>query len=197
MVKEYLFAFALGLAFGMVPFSYIIARIKGVDLKQQGSGNIGATNLGRSLGLPFFIAGFLLDGLKGLAPVLLARSWYWVPAAAGMGAILGHIFNPLFNFKGGKGVSTTIGVTLGLVPKAFLVSLAVWVIVYLATFFVSLASLGFAVVLPISAFILKESCLVDRIFVLVITVLIWFAHRSNIQRLFKKDEPKTVLWRKK
>ena len=193
----YFLSFVIGFGFGIIPFSYILGKIKGVDLRQQGSGNIGATNLGRSLGLGFFILGFLLDGFKGLIPVLLAQSLSMIPALAGTGAIIGHIFNPLFKFKGGKGVSTIIGVAVGLTPRSFLISIGVWLIVYLATYVVSLASICLAFVLPVIIILLKEANIMARILIIVLCAFIIIAHRKNIQRLAKGQEPKTVFWRKR
>jgi glycerol-3-phosphate acyltransferase PlsY len=190
-------AFIIGVVFGMIPFSYIIGRIKGVDITLTGSGNIGATNLGRTCGFGYFLLGFVLDAVKGLIPVMLARTFMWPGIAAGLGAILGHVFNPFFRFRGGKGVSTTIGVTLGLVPLSFAISLAAWILVYLPTFIVSVASIGLAVVLPIAAFILNEGTVFDRIFIILVSLLIVFAHRANIGRIMKKQEPKTIFWRRK
>ena len=194
---NYILPFIVGFVFGIIPFSYILGKIKGIDLRNVGSGNIGATNLGRHAGLPFFIIGFILDGLKGLIPVLLIRNFGYLTALAGAGAILGHIFNPLFRFRGGKGVSTMIGVAIGIVPKSFLISLAVWLVIYLSTFIVALASIWFAVALPILSFAMKEATLTDRIFMMIMAGFIVYAHRSNIRRILKKEEPKLVLWRKK
>ncbi len=196
IVIEYALAFIIGFAFGIIPFSYMIARVKGIDLTKVGSGNIGATNLGRFLGPPFFVLGFVLDGLKGLVPVLLVKSSYYPAAMTGAGAILGHIFNPFFRFQGGKGVSTTIGVAIGLVPKSFIISLAGWIVVYLLTYIVALASISFAVALPIVTFVLHESALLDRILIIIMALLIVYAHHSNIKRLLNKEEPKIVLWRR-
>ncbi len=196
MIMYYLVPFFVGFAFGTIPFSYIVARIKGVDLKQVGSGNIGATNLGRFLGLPFFILGFVLDGLKGLVPVLLVRTLTYPAALAGVGAILGHVFNPFFKFRGGKGVSTTIGVAFGLVPKSFVVSFAVWLVIYLTTFIVALASMSLANVLPFTAIVFHEAELIDRLLIVIMALVILFAHRSNVKRIIRKEEPKTVLWRR-
>jgi len=193
----YLISFLIGFAFGVIPFSYIIGRIKGIDLKNLGSGNIGATNLGRVLGLPYFILGFILDGLKGFIPVLLIKSLGLYPALAGTGAILGHIFNPLFKFQGGKGISTTIGVAIGLLPKSFLIGFAIWLIVYFATYFVSLASICFAIALSIVALIIKESGTSEKILIALVSLFVIYAHRKNIERLLKKVEPKTILWRHK
>ena len=194
---HYIISFIIGFGFGIIPFSYILARIKGINLKDVGSVNIGASNLGRFLGFPFFILGFVLDGLKGLVPILLVKSFYYPTALAGAGAILGHIFNPFFRFRGGKGVSTTIGVAIGLMPKSFVISLAAWIIVYLATYIIALASISFAITLPIITTILQEAEFIDRIFILIMALLIIYAHRSNIKRIIKKEEPRTILWRKK
>ncbi len=191
-----IFSFLLGFMFGVIPFSYLLGILKGVDLKKTGSSNIGATNLGRSLGLQFFILGFLLDGLKGFMPVLIARHYSLIPIFAGAGAILGHIFNPFFKFKGGKGVSTTIGALLGIVPRQFLVSILIWIAVYLSTFVVSVASLSVAITLPVTVFLMPAGS-GERIFVIVVSLLIILAHRSNIKRIINRTEPKTIFWRKK
>lgn len=196
MIVSCLVALFFGFGCGVIPFSYLIARAKGVDLKATGSGNIGATNLGRALGLPFFIAGFVLDGLKGFIPVMLALNWNFPGACAGVGAICGHIFNPFFRFHGGKGVSTIIGVTCALMPRSFIISLIVWITVYFATSIVSLASIVFATVLVIISFIFSEATLLDRVFIALMSLIIIVAHRSNIIRLLQGTEPRTRIWRK-
>ncbi len=196
-ITEILISFIIGIISGMIPFSYLLGRLKGIDLKKTGSGNIGATNLGRALGLKFFIIGFLLDGVKGFLPVIISRPLNLYPAFAGAGAILGHIYNPIFNFKGGKGVSTTLGVSLGLVPLPFLISLGVWIIIYFITYVVSIASMGLAVTLSLTTFLLGNNGMTEKILILILSTVIIFAHRSNIKRLINKTEPKTVFWRKK
>lgn len=194
---DFIIPFVIGIVFGVIPFSYILGKMKGIDLKKVGSGNIGATNLGRQAGLPFFILGFVLDGLKGFVPVLIAKNLGYISAFAGAGAILAHIFNPLFKCRGGKGVATTIGVGIGIVPRSFLVSLAVWIAVYLSTYLVALASIMFALALPVISFLFNEASVADRIFLLIMGALIIYAHRSNIKRMIKKEEPKYIIWRKK
>jgi glycerol-3-phosphate acyltransferase PlsY len=192
----YIISFLIGFLFGVIPFSYMLGLLRGVDLRKVGSKNIGATNLGRTLGFPFFALGFVLDTLKGIVPVLLAHSLFGFGTLTGAGAILGHVFNPLFHFHGGKGVATTIGVAIALITKSFALALGTWLIVYLSTFFVSLASLCFAVSLPLFAIILQEGTMWDRVLFLVIAIIVIYAHRSNIQRLIDRKEPKTILWRK-
>jgi glycerol-3-phosphate acyltransferase PlsY len=194
---RYLLSFLIGLAFGIVPFSYMLGTLRGVDIRKVGSGNIGATNLGRNLGPAFFILGFLLDALKGIVPVLLSQSLLGTGTLAGAGAILGHIFNPFFGFRGGKGVATTIGVALSLAARSFALSLGIWLLIYLATMIVSLASLSFAIALPLLAFILNDGSIADRVLFVLIAAMVFFAHRHNIERLIQRKEPKTILWRKK
>jgi glycerol-3-phosphate acyltransferase PlsY len=193
----YILSFMLGSVFGMIPFSYILGLLRGVDLSKTGSGNIGATNLGRTLGFGFFAIGFVLDALKGVIPILLSYHLFETGTLAGAGAILGHVFNPFFGFHGGKGVATTIGVGLTLITKSFALGLGIWLIVYLITFFVSLASLCFAVALPVFSILLDEGTTGDRLLFIAIAILIIYAHRANIGRLIKRKEPKTFLWRKK
>ena len=194
---DYSLSFLVGVLFGIIPFSYMLGRLRGVDLRKVGSGNIGATNLGRSLGLPFFILGFVLDALKGVIPVLLSQSLFDYGTFAGAGAILGHIFNPFFGFRGGKGVATTIGVAVSLATRSFALSLGIWLLVYLATMLVSLASLCFSVALPFFSFILRDGTLADRLLFILIAIMVFFAHRRNIGRLIRGREAKTILWRRK
>jgi len=193
----YIISFLIGFLFGIIPFSYMLGLLRGIDLRKVGSGNIGATNLGRTLGLPFFAAGFVLDALKGIVPVLLAHALFGFGTLAGAGAILGHVLNPFFGFRGGKGVATTIGVAIALATKSFALSLGIWLIIYLSTLLVSLASLSFAVSLPLFTYILKEGTHWDRVLFTLIAIMVIYAHRSNIKRLLKRSEPKTILWRKK
>lgn len=193
----YAVSFIIGLVFGMIPFSYIIGILCGVDLRKTGSGNIGATNLGRELGFGFFIFGFVLDAAKGIIPVILSQSLFATGTLAGAGAIVGHVFNPFFGFRGGKGVATTIGVAIALMARSFALALGVWLVVYLLTFFVSLASLSFAIALPAFAVLLGDGAAGDRILFILIAILIIYAHRANITRLINGKEPKTVIWRRR
>lgn len=193
----YIVSFLIGLLFGTIPFSYMLGLMRGIDLRKTGSGNIGATNLGRTLGFPFFAAGFVLDALKGIVPVLLAHSLFGFGTLAGAGAILGHIFNPLFGFRGGKGVATTIGVAVALAARSFFLALGIWLAVYLSTLLVSLASVCFAVALPLLAFFLRDGDPWDRLLFIFIAVIVIYAHRANIGRLIDRKEPRTILWRKR
>jgi len=146
---------------GSIPFGLIIASVHGKDLRRTGSGNIGATNLSRLLGRKWAYLCFCLDVLKGLVPMLAARTLVAVEVgtvellqwlAVGCAAVVGHIFPIYVKFKGGKGVATSFGVALGLWPyyticAAF--AFATWVIVVLVTGYVSLASISASVVFPV------------------------------------------------
>lgn len=187
----------LGYALGSIPFGYIIGRLKKIDLKRSGSGNIGATNVGRVLGLKYFIVVFLLDAIKGAGAVYLAYLLGLNMYLAGIGAIAGHILNPYLKFHGGKGVATAIGVFLALFPKILFLSFAVWAVIYLATFYVSLASLVFAVALSVFYNLLSQGTPTNRIVVVIMSLLIVAAHLPNIRRLIEGREPTTIIWRRK
>lgn len=155
-----------GALLGSVPTGYLIAQARGIDLRARGSGNIGATNLGRVLGRGAFILCFTLDALKGLAPPLAWGLWTGhagrldLPASellaylSVMSApVLGHMFCPWLGFRGGKGVATGLGALLGVAPvltAAGLVGLAVWLIVFRLRGIVSLASIAAAASVPLS-----------------------------------------------
>ena len=129
--------FVASYLFGATPFGYLAGRMRGMDIRQHGSGNIGATNAFRVLGKPTGITVFVLDFLKGLLPVLIAGYLYpdspFAALLAGIGAIVGHNFTFWLGFRGGKGIATSAGVLLALLPIAMLVGLVVWFILFFAT----------------------------------------------------------------
>ncbi len=149
---------------GSIPFGLLITRAKGIDIRTVGSGNIGATNVGRALGKKYFILCLVLDALKGLLPVLAAgfglgaigttmpapgTSWVWLACMAA--AVLGHVFCPWLKFKGGKGVATSLGALLGVFPVmtiAGLGTLLVWAVFLKGLRYMSLASMIAAASLP-------------------------------------------------
>lgn len=181
---------------GSIPTGVIVARAKGVDLTKVGSGNIGATNVARTLGKKTGAVVLIFDALKGLAPVLVARaSWIDEPrgplviAGAGLLAILGHVFPVWLKFRGGKGVATGLGVFLGIAPVAALVAVALFAIVYAAKRISSLGSLTAVTAMPIVMWILHE----PGPFIALAVVgwaLIVFRHRGNIMRLVRREESK-------
>lgn len=181
---------------GSIPFGYLAGRLCGVDLRTQGSGNIGATNALRVLGKKWGYAVFLCDFLKGLVPVLLALQWGHaagvVPgtapgALAGVCSLIGHSFPVWLGFKGGKGIATSAGVIVGLFGiGAFLVCLGVWLLLFTATRYVSVASIGGAIALPSVVTVLfllrRTDWLALAVSVAMCLLAVW-RHRSNITRL--------------
>jgi len=118
---------------GSVSFAFWAGRLNGIDLRQHGSGNLGATNAGRVLGWHWFAVIFTLDLAKGLGPVLLARQSndHWLPIAVGAAAVLGHVFTCFHGFRGGKAVATSLGVIIALAPLAAAVTFGCWMIAWL------------------------------------------------------------------
>ena len=183
----------IGYLLGAISFAVIIARSKGVDILKEGSGNPGATNIKRILGKKLGHAVFTLDALKGFAATILPLVVYDDNRLAIIGliaAILGHSFSVFLKFQGGKGVATTIGGLLVLMYPVLLLGLAVWLIIFYTKKVVALASIFFAVSLPISAYFIYG--IEDPRFYLglVLALLIVVRHRSNITRMFSGKESK-------
>lgn len=177
---------------GAVPFGILAGRLKGVDIRAQGSGNLGATNVSRVLGRPWGTLVFALDALKGALPVLLVQRLVPGPAwavGAGLAAILGHVFPVYLGFRGGKGVATSAGTLLALAPLATAAAFALWLTVVGLTRMISAGSLAAAAALPIAHFALGGDALVGALTVLV-TLLVWLRHRGNIARILKGTESK-------
>lgn len=209
---------------GAVPFGYLAGRLNGVDLREHGSRNIGATNAMRVLGRKWGIPVFLLDFVKGYAPVFLwlhvvcaylygegtpeGYWWHWGGAVlAGLAAVLGHTYTCFLGLKGGKGVATTAGVLLALSPFVWVVSMASWVVVLWLTRYVSLASIAAGVIMVVTAlyefgyFAVSGWCWRPEFFVVVllvfICVLVILKHRGNLERVVQGVEPKVFQRSKK
>lgn len=198
---------------GSIPFGLLISRLHGRDVRREGSGNIGATNVGRVLGRKWGALCFVLDVLKGLIPVLAAgfhlgyagrwnlrtdEAWHWLAVAAA--AVLGHMFPPWLGFRGGKGVATSLGTLLGAWPLLTvpgLLAAATWAIVAGLSRYVSLASMTAAIALPLYILLLallrRQPCR-DLIPFLLVTgllaILVLVRHQANIRRLITGTEPK-------
>lgn len=188
---------------GSVPFGLLVGLAKGIDPRKTGSGNIGATNVGRLLGGKFFALVFALDLLKALVPMLagafVLRGVEKTPGifslwlAVGFAAILGHMFSVFLKFKGGKGVATSAGMMLGLWPYYTLPALGTigtFVVVFLVWRYVSLASIASAIAFPICYAIVAFAMKWDlrqqwplMIFAVVVGALVIWKHRTNITRL--------------
>lgn len=201
---------------GSVAFALILGRVNGIDIRQHGSGNIGATNLGRTLGKKWGIACFFLDLAKGLVPVLGYRLTLVVTGAqpegavamllwlaVGVAAVLGHVFPVFLKFKGGKGMATSLGAMLGYWPVLTVPALAsflVWFLVTRATAYVGLASVVSAAVFPLLVvgfgLALGEAPQEIAVFAgisALLALLVIVRHRSNLKRLLAGTEEK-VAW---
>jgi glycerol-3-phosphate acyltransferase PlsY len=196
---------------GGIPFGWIVARVKGIDIRKHGSGNVGATNVGRVLGKPYGIGVFALDLAKGASTALaappLASAWGtstdaiapdWIWLGAGLGCIVGNLFPVYLGFRGGKGVATGAGVILGIYPYLTgpgLMALAIWAVVVKLSRYVSLASMIAAASLPISFLGLSRAAswpLADHYPLLALTIaiagLVLIRHAANIGRLLSGTE---------
>ncbi|NOY80211.1 MAG: glycerol-3-phosphate 1-O-acyltransferase PlsY [Kiritimatiellaeota bacterium] len=199
------FALVAGYMCGSISFAFLVGKFNGIDIRRYGSGNVGATNVRRVLGRGWGRFCFVMDVLKGLLPVLLmlrltdgaaqpaAHAWFPVIAAAG--AVCGHVWPFWLGFKGGKGVATTIGALLALVPWCVAAALVAWLLVFRLTRTVSMASLAAAALLPLSGFVLDLLRLVEvsgptLALLVALAVLIVIRHRSNIRRLLDGTEPR-------
>lgn len=179
---------------GAVPTSYLAGRLfRGIDLREHGSRNLGATNLYRVLGWRYAVPVGLFDAAKGLVPVLVfaprVSSSELFALICGLVAVVGHVFSVFVGFKGGKGVATAAGVMLGLTPAALGVAVLVWVALVYLTGYVSVGSIAAAAIFPLAVYLLEPP---DRpamlwLDIAVAAAIVWL-HRGNIQRLLKGTE---------
>ena len=183
-------ALAFGYLLGSIPFGLLLTRAAGLgDVRNIGSGNIGATNVLRTGNKKLAAATLLLDALKGTAAVLVASSWG--PQAgivAGLAAFAGHLFPVWLGFKGGKGVATYLGVLVAFSWQAALIFAVVWLVLAFAARYSSLAALSAAVASPIALYLFDHT---EQAFILAIMSLTtFFTHRANISRLLAGNESK-------
>jgi glycerol-3-phosphate acyltransferase PlsY len=192
--------FVGGYVLGGIPWSLLIGKwVKGVDLRTIGSGNLGATNVARSLGGTWAVIVFFLDFAKGTVPPLVAL--LLTPAAnhdlltifAAMGAIVGHVYSPYINFKGGKGIAVTAGAAAVTVPWCLLFGAVLFFAVSLTTRRVSAGSVAIAATFPITAWFFYPAHPVTFAFSLAVCALVLWSHRTNMGRLLRGEEPK-VTW---
>ena len=178
---------------GSVSFGLLLAQMcGGADLRQSGSGNIGATNVARTLGKTAGVLTLLGDGAKGLTAVLMAQWWSsspLIPACAALSAVVGHMFPLYHGFHGGKGVATALGVFLPLLPLPLLGGCIVWLAVVIIWHYVSVGSMLAAIIVPILAALLAYPP--PSVYIAgVIAVLVLYKHRGNVQRLLQGSESK-------
>ena len=186
---------------GSIPFGYLIVKAgDGDDIRDQGSGNIGAANVARNAGLMAGVLTLVLDAAKGYAAVLIAERWAqgsnstrWMMAAA-IAAVVGHMFPVWLGFKGGKGVATSLGVFLPICREAVLVAAILWILVVAFWRYSSLGSVVAAAALPVLVYVFYASRHAPPGYVtqgtILISLLVLWKHRSNIEHLIAGEEPR-------
>ncbi len=206
MIISYIVGIIISYLIGGIPFGYLIAVAKGIDIRTEGSGNIGATNVGRVLGKMYGLIIFILDLLKGFLVVLL------VPAAVssavniptttgnllvvlcGFCAVLGHAFPVYLKFKGGKAVATSFGVFIWLVPISIGIAFGVWLLTVIVIRYVSLGSMIGSMALVVAVVVVVDSPFGDNVYLtamsVAVAILIIARHTSNIQRIIAGTEKK-------
>ena len=178
---------------GSIPFGFVIGKLKGVDVRQHGSGNIGATNVSRVLGKKWGALVLLLDALKGALPVLFLKVANYpleYQVVAGFSAILGHCFSPFLKLRGGKGVATGLGVFLVVSPKVTLIAFLVFLSVFLTTRYVSLSSITAALSFPLVFRFLEKPSEFTSVVLFLTAFVVVGKHYQNIIRLIKGEEKK-------
>ena len=208
MTRLYSIVALISYLLGSIPFGYLLVRVfRGKDIRQTGSGNIGATNVARSGAKGLGIATLVLDALKGALAVglaaLIAESKYnlcgdfvqhpCAPASrlmslAALCAVLGHVFPIWLHFKGGKGVATALGVFCVLFPKAILVALAIFILVVAITRYVSLGSILGAIAFPVAAYFMQAPDWISLLLASSVSLIIILKHHQNIRRLLAGSE---------
>ena len=207
-----IFLILVAYLFGSLPIGLMVGRmVKGIDVRDHGSGNIGASNVWRTLGPLWGIVVFLFDFCKGYLPTLLARGipvtpgWLpvphvatapfnvpdWLPVAVGLAAILGHNFSPFLKFSGGKGVATSLGVAFGLSPTAAIVGFGIWLLCLLATRTISISSMVGAVAASL-VLVFYHHDTAHLAFAVLVTLSVILKHRPNMTRLKAHTEPKVT-----
>ena len=200
MMNSIAFPAAIVYILGAIPFSYILGKIvKGIDIRQMGSCNAGATNLIRCAGKPLGITALILDILKGLVAVTIIANIFYRPdmpvnlylfkVVLGLTVVAGHVWTVFLKFRGGKGVATTIGVLIGLSPIAAISGLLVWCLFALIYKYVSLSSIAMSMSLPVFMLVFgqpKEYTILS----IILCIFIIYRHRLNIYRLINGTEYK-------
>ncbi len=193
MDSTFLLVCFLAFVLGSIPFGFVIGKLKGVDVRQHGSGNIGATNVSRVLGKKWGALVLLLDAIKGAFPVLFLKvAGYSMEyqVIAGLFAILGHCFSPFLKGRGGKGVATGLGVFLVVSPKVTLIAFLVFLSVFFITRYVSLSSITAALSFPLVFKFLERPSDFTSLVLFLTALVVVGKHYQNIIRLLKGEEKK-------
>jgi glycerol-3-phosphate acyltransferase PlsY len=194
----------VGYLIGSIPAGYVAGRLAGIDIRKVGSGNIGATNVLRSLGKRYGYPVFVFDFLKGVAAVEMSILMFdqYHPAVSrelctilgGTASVIGHTYPVWLRFKGGKGVATSVGVVFAMVPFAALTFGIVWIITFLTSRYVSIASIAAAIALPVAVgallYVKQLSNPILLYFSVGLAAIVIVRHRSNVSRLLHGTEPR-------
>ena len=190
MMREMLFALAIGYLFGSIPFGLVLTRLAGRgDVRDIGSGNIGATNVLRTGSKPLAAMTLILDCLKATAAIIIAKRFLGDESApfAAVGALVGHLYPVWLKFRGGKGAATLFGILIALLPIAAAAYAAIWIIMLLTFRISSIAGMSAALSAPLVAFVLHSTLFP---MLLGFAVLVLWKHRENILRLARGTEPR-------
>jgi glycerol-3-phosphate acyltransferase PlsY len=205
MIAERLGVILVAWLVGGIPFGFLIAKSRGMDIREHGSGNIGATNVTRVLGKKLGILCFIFDAGKGFLPVFIATRlsaddparWpAWLAATAVLATVAGHVWTPYLGFKGGKGIATSAGALIGIAPLPLVIALLIWLGTFFTSRYVSLASIVAAASLPLSGLALRQWTPAPfgnlptstLILLSVVGLLTIVRHSSNIRRLLDGTE---------
>ena len=198
-ILPYLVFIPIAYLLGAIPFGFLISRTRGIDIRTVGSGNIGATNVLRSVGKPWGILTLILDALKGLIPAALfpvlaqklpgIESPEIMSLTCGCAAIMGHNYPIYLKFKGGKGIATTAGALIGIAPLALLVGLVTFAVTFGISRMVALGSIMAALIIPVAAwfFYRSEGLLIPIVLTILGALAVW-RHRANIGRIVNGTE---------
>ncbi len=189
---------------GSIPIAYIYCKLRGIDIREEGSGNVGATNAARIFGKQAFFLIFFLDALKGFIPVNFlvplfinahTTNFELIQVLTLFAVIGGHVWTIFLKFKGGKGVATSAGGLIAIMPQACILSIILFVIILILKRIVSISSITAVLFLPIFCLFTTNSYILFT-FSCFLAIMIVFTHRENIVRLFKGTEPKLALKKK-
>lgn len=194
-VVGFIVLFVLAYLAGSIPFGLVVGKLFfDVDVRRHGSGNVGTTNVFRVLGKKAGVAVLICDMLKGYIPAALAAALFdpWFAIFIAAAPVVGHIYSVFLKGKGGKGIATGAAVVLALVPLVFVICLLTWIVLLLTTRYVSVASLTAALLVPVLTIAFNEPLPYEIAGVLV-AIIVWWAHRDNIQRLLAGEENRIKL----
>lgn len=186
------FVFLIAYLLGTIPSAFLAGKLRGIDIRRLGSGNLGATNTYRIMGKGWGLAVLFVDAAKGGLASALCLYYFgpWGAVAGAILAMLGHSFNPIFGFKpSGKGVACGFGIIIVLMPKVAVVIAAVFLLVVLISRYVSLGSVFATLALLVMVFVFQEPG-AYKLYALIAVMLVLIRHRTNIKRILAKTEPK-------